>query len=55
MWYICSINHIIMEGKQKFDYESAEKIETEKKTDPQEVISKILQIILGVIMVVLHM
>ncbi|WP_262884121.1 hypothetical protein [Chryseobacterium panacisoli] len=44
-----------MEGKQKFDYESADKNENGSKTDPQEVISKILQVILGIIMAVLHM
>ena len=42
-----------MEGKPKFDYESADK--NENKRDPQEVISKILQVILGIIMAVLHM
>jgi len=44
-----------MEGKPKFDYESAGKNEDESKTDPQEVISKILQVILGIIMAVLHL
>ncbi|WP_262697077.1 MULTISPECIES: hypothetical protein [Chryseobacterium] len=44
-----------MEGKQKFDYETAEKNGKENKTDPQEMISKILQVILGIIMAVLHM
>ncbi|MFS4430170.1 hypothetical protein [Chryseobacterium sp. GVT01B] len=44
-----------MEGKPKFDYESADKNENESKRDPQEVISKILQVILGIIMAVLHM
>lgn len=44
-----------MEGKQKFNYDSAESIDKENKTDPQEVISKILQVILGIIMAVLHM
>ncbi|CAI8737802.1 FlhB HrpN YscU SpaS family protein [Chryseobacterium sp. IT-36CA2] len=44
-----------MEGKQKFNYDSAENTNKENKTDPQEVISKILQIILGVIMAILHM
>lgn len=44
-----------MEGKQKFNYELAESTDKESKTDPQEVISKILQVILGVIMAVLHM
>ncbi|MDR4952319.1 hypothetical protein REB14_09060 [Chryseobacterium sp. ES2] len=44
-----------MEGKQKFNYESTENTDQESKTDPQEVISKILQVILGVIMAALHM
>jgi len=44
-----------MEGKQKFNYDSAESNDKENKTDPQEVISKILQVILGVVMAVLHM
>lgn len=44
-----------MEGKQKFNYTSAENTDQESKTDPGEVISKILQVILGVIMAVLHM
>jgi len=44
-----------VEGKPKFDYESAGKNEDESKTDPQEVISKILQVVLGIIMAVLHM
>lgn len=44
-----------MEGKQKFNYETAENADQENKRDPQEVISKILQVILGVIMAVLHM
>lgn len=44
-----------MEGKPKFDYASADKNESKSKRDPQEVISKILQVILGIIMAVLHM
>jgi hypothetical protein len=44
-----------MEGKPKFDYESADKKENKSERDPQEVISKILQVILGIIMAVLHM
>lgn len=46
---------MIMEGKPKFNYESADKNERENRTDPQEVISKILQVVLGIIMAVLHM
>ncbi|WP_262708449.1 hypothetical protein [Chryseobacterium aureum] len=44
-----------MEGKQKFNYETAENTEPENRKDPQEVIAKILQLILGIIMAVLHM
>ncbi|MFZ4930080.1 MULTISPECIES: hypothetical protein [unclassified Chryseobacterium] len=44
-----------MEGKQKFDYQSAEENGTKKEPDFQEVISKVLQILLGIIMAVLHM
>nr|WP_315026855.1 hypothetical protein [uncultured Chryseobacterium sp.] len=44
-----------MEGKQKFDYESAAKTEKKEGTDAQEIISKVLQIIIGIIMAVLHM
>ncbi|WP_260446472.1 hypothetical protein [Chryseobacterium lactis] len=44
-----------MEGKQKFDYESAEKKTAKSETDIQDTIAKILQVILGVIMAVLHM
>ncbi|WP_454047254.1 hypothetical protein [Chryseobacterium sp. Marseille-Q8038] len=44
-----------MEGKQKFNYELADQTEKENTTDPQEVIAKILQVILGIIMAVLHM
>ncbi|RLJ33720.1 hypothetical protein CLU97_3207 [Chryseobacterium sp. 7] len=44
-----------MEGKQKSNYESAEGTAKENKTDPQEVISKVLQVIIGIIMAVLHM
>ncbi|WP_262888143.1 hypothetical protein [Chryseobacterium sp. Tr-659] len=44
-----------MEGKQKFDYESAENNKKAEGKDVQEIISKVLQVILGVIMAVLHM
>lgn len=44
-----------MEGKSKFNDELAESTDQENQTDPGEVISKILQVILGVIMAVLHM
>lgn len=46
---------MIMEGKQKFDYESAEKKGTSDNTDFQEIVVKVLQVILGIIMAVLHM
>lgn len=44
-----------MEGKSKFNDELAESTDQETQKDPGEVISKILQVILGVIMAVLHM
>lgn len=46
---------LTMEGKQKFNYESSEKKTTENETDFQDTIAKILQVILGIIMAVLHM
>lgn len=44
-----------MEGKRKFDYESA--AQNEKKNEPaiQDITAKILQVIIGIIMAVLHM
>ncbi|WP_262895642.1 hypothetical protein [Chryseobacterium paridis] len=42
-----------MEGKQKFDYEKAAEI-GENKNDFQEVMVKVLQVILGIIMAILH-
>ncbi|MGN7864919.1 hypothetical protein [Chryseobacterium sp. 22458] len=44
-----------MEGKQKFDYESAGKKTTENNTDIQDIAAKVLQIVIGFIMAVLHM
>ncbi|PXW15293.1 hypothetical protein C8D70_105157 [Chryseobacterium sp. CBTAP 102] len=44
-----------MEGKQKFNYDSAESTDKENRADPQEVISKIVQVILGIIMAILHL
>lgn len=44
-----------MEGKQKFNYDSAEITDKENRADPQEVISKIVQVILGIIMAILHL
>jgi hypothetical protein len=41
--------------KQKFIYESPEKETAKNDTDIQDTISKILQVILGIIMAVLHM
>ncbi len=46
---------LTMEGKQKFIYESPEKETAKNDTDIQDTISKILQVILGIIMAVLHM
>ncbi|WBV58599.1 hypothetical protein ACNFU2_09800 [Chryseobacterium sp. PTM-20240506] len=42
-----------MEGKQKFDYEKAAERGKDEK-DLQEVMVKVLQVILGIIMAVLH-
>ncbi|WP_284347436.1 hypothetical protein [Chryseobacterium gallinarum] len=44
-----------MEVKRKFDYESAEKNERENENTTQDMIAKILQVIIGFIMAVLHM
>ncbi|WP_260232381.1 hypothetical protein [Chryseobacterium lactis] len=44
-----------MEGKQKFNYEATEKDENKSETDVQEIMSKILQVIIGLIMAILHM
>lgn len=44
-----------MEGKRKFDSEST--AQNEKKNEPaiQDITAKILQVIIGIIMAVLHM
>ncbi|MFP3597672.1 hypothetical protein [Chryseobacterium sp. SIMBA_029] len=45
-----------MEGKKIFDYETAgENQDTGKEKDIQETLVKVLQIILGFIMAILHM
>ncbi|SIS79297.1 hypothetical protein SAMN05421786_102133 [Chryseobacterium ureilyticum] len=44
-----------MEGKQKFDYENAEKNSKKNETDIQDVVAKVLQVVIGFIMAVLHM
>lgn len=44
-----------MEGKQKFDYESVTQTDEKKGSDLQEVIAKVLQVTIGIIMAVLHM
>jgi len=48
-------NDTTMEGKQKFNDKPAESTDPENRTDSQEILSKILQVILGIIMAVLHM
>lgn len=44
-----------MEGKQKFDYEEASKNENKTGPDVQEIAAKVLQIVIGFIMAILHM
>ncbi|MGU3376258.1 hypothetical protein [Chryseobacterium sp. M5A1_1a] len=44
-----------MEGKQKFDYNAAPKNEIKSETNIQDIMAKVLQIIIGFIMAVLHM
>ncbi|WP_291939907.1 hypothetical protein [Chryseobacterium sp.] len=44
-----------MEGKKIFDYEAAEKKEKKNETDMQDIAAKILQVIIGFIMAILHM
>lgn len=44
-----------MEGKQKFDYEAAGKTEKKNEIDIQDIMAKVLQVIIGFIMAVLHM
>ncbi|WP_343610149.1 hypothetical protein [Chryseobacterium oranimense] len=44
-----------MKGKEMFNYESTENQNSKKEKDTQEIFVKILQIIVGFIMAVLHM
>ncbi|MGL6127126.1 hypothetical protein [Chryseobacterium artocarpi] len=44
-----------MEGKQKFDYENAGSSSKKNETDIQDIVAKVLQVIIGFIMAVLHM
>ncbi|WP_347219591.1 hypothetical protein [Chryseobacterium sp.] len=44
-----------MEGKQKFDYETAGNRDKKNETDIQDIMAKVLQVIIGFIMAVLHM
>lgn len=44
-----------MEGKQKFDYENAGSSSNKNETDIQDIVAKVLQVIIGFIMAVLHM
>ncbi|MDN3691588.1 hypothetical protein QWZ06_04640 [Chryseobacterium tructae] len=44
-----------MEGKQKFDYEAAGNGGKKNETDIQDIMAKVLQVIIGCIMAVLHM
>ncbi|WP_262496807.1 hypothetical protein [Chryseobacterium sp. 52] len=44
-----------MEGKKIFDYETAENKDSKKGNDVQETLVKILQVIIGLIMAILHM
>lgn len=42
-----------MEGKQKFDYEAAD-VEKKDEKNIQEIVVKVLQVILGILMAILH-
>ncbi|WP_262885738.1 hypothetical protein [Chryseobacterium sp. c4a] len=44
-----------MKGKQKFDYEAAGSREKKDETDIQDIMAKVLQVLIGFIMAVLHM
>lgn len=44
-----------MEGKQKFDYETAGKNENKSDSNIPDIMAKVLQIIIGFIMAILHM
>ncbi|WP_267401822.1 MULTISPECIES: hypothetical protein [unclassified Chryseobacterium] len=44
-----------MEGNKKFDYEAAAKKETQSsKKDPQEIVTKVLQVVVGILMAIFH-
>lgn len=44
-----------MEGKQKFDYDKADESEVKKnEKNTQEMMVKVLQVILGIVMAILH-
>jgi hypothetical protein len=50
----CKIKKMV--GKQKFDYESAEKKEAKGgEKGAQDIILKIVQVVISIIMAVLHM
>jgi len=51
--YLHCRNQSIMEGKQKFDYEKAE-VTGKNEKDMQEIMVRVLQVILGIIMAILH-
>ncbi|MGG5208630.1 hypothetical protein ACQWU4_06750 [Chryseobacterium sp. MIQD13] len=44
-----------MEGKKMFNYETAENKDSQKGKDMQETLVKILQVLIGFIMAILHM
>ncbi|WP_312993363.1 hypothetical protein [Chryseobacterium flavum] len=44
-----------MEGKKIFDYESSEKKDNKSEKDVQDIMAKVLQVIIGFIMAILHM
>lgn len=44
-----------MEGKKIFNYETAESTNSPKGKDVREALVKILQVIIGLIMAILHM
>ncbi|WP_292012232.1 hypothetical protein [Chryseobacterium sp.] len=44
-----------MEGKKIFDYEAAERNEKKNENSSRDIMAKVLQLIIGFIMAVLHM
>ena len=48
-------NLMTMEGKQKFDYEAAGKNDNKNDANIQDIMAKVLQVIIGFIMAILHM